>query len=228
MAWRSGFRHRRRGFTLVEVMVALVIMSVLAVMAWQGVDGIVRARDASTVKLDQTLRLSTVLMQWDQDLAAVQTTTALPRSFAFDGGSLRIVRRAERGLQVVVWSLRPGLDGTLPGKTLQRWVGPPVATVSELTEQWFRSQQLQGAEPEQVRAVQGLGEWQLYCFIGTAWANCQSSDDSAAPPAAPSSAPRNPVQPPDGVRLVLSFAEGSGNSGRLTRDTRLAAQWPGR
>lgn len=207
-------RARRSGFTLVEVMVALVIMSVLAVMAWQGVDGIVRARDGSTVKLDQTLRLSTVLMQWDQDLAALQDTNAVPREFAFDGANVRIVRRTERGLQVVVWSLRPGLDGTLPGKTLQRWVGPPATTVGELQEQWFRSQQLQGAEPEQVRAVQGISDWQLYCYVGTNWANCQSSlDDKSQPPAI------------KGVRLVLSFAEGSGNSGRLTRDTQLAPKW---
>ena len=36
----------QRGFTLVEVLVALLIMAVMATMAWQGVDGIVRARSA--------------------------------------------------------------------------------------------------------------------------------------------------------------------------------------
>jgi general secretion pathway protein J len=39
---RSG-----RGFTLIEVLVAMSVMAIMAVMAWQGVDGIVRARDAS-------------------------------------------------------------------------------------------------------------------------------------------------------------------------------------
>ena len=33
-----------RGFTLVEVLVALLVMAVMAGMAWQGVDGIVRSR----------------------------------------------------------------------------------------------------------------------------------------------------------------------------------------
>ena len=41
---------RDRGFTLVEVLVALVVMATLAVMAWQGVDGIVRTRDASQAR----------------------------------------------------------------------------------------------------------------------------------------------------------------------------------
>ncbi|MDO8376410.1 MAG: prepilin-type N-terminal cleavage/methylation domain-containing protein, partial [Aquabacterium sp.] len=35
----------RQGFTLVEVLVALVIMAVIAVMGWQGVDSMARSRD---------------------------------------------------------------------------------------------------------------------------------------------------------------------------------------
>ena len=44
----------RRGFTLVEVLVALSIMAVLATMAWQGIDGMVRARDISQARLDRS------------------------------------------------------------------------------------------------------------------------------------------------------------------------------
>ena len=40
-------RPRHGGFTLVEVLVALVIMAVLAGMAWRGVDGMARSRSAS-------------------------------------------------------------------------------------------------------------------------------------------------------------------------------------
>ena len=100
--------RRRRGFTLIEVLVAMTIMAILAVMAWQGVDGIMRTRNASQARLDQTLRLGTVIAQWERDLAALQETSALPSALAFDGASLRLTRRAERGMQLVVWSLRPG------------------------------------------------------------------------------------------------------------------------
>ena len=44
------------GFTLVEVLVALALMAVLAGMAWQGLDGISRARTASQQRVEQTLR----------------------------------------------------------------------------------------------------------------------------------------------------------------------------
>ena len=49
-------------------------MAIMAAMAWQGVDGIVRARDASQARLEQTLRLNTVIAQWEQDLASLQDT----------------------------------------------------------------------------------------------------------------------------------------------------------
>ena len=40
------------GFTLVEVLVALLVMSLIAGMAWQGIAGMVRTRDASQRRLE--------------------------------------------------------------------------------------------------------------------------------------------------------------------------------
>ena len=72
--WR---RSPVRGFTLVEVLVALMIMAILAGMTWQGVAGIVRTRDASEARMQQTLRLNTVVAQWEHDLAALQETPSV-------------------------------------------------------------------------------------------------------------------------------------------------------
>jgi general secretion pathway protein J len=208
------------GFTLVEVLVAMMIMAILAVMAWQGVDGIVRTRDFSQARLEQTLRLNTVIAQWEQDLASLQDSNTTP-PLVFDGATVRLTRRAERGLQLVVWSLAPALQGT-PGSTLLRWAGPPVTGSAELQEHWLRSQQFQGQEPGQLRALSGVAQWQLYCFRGNAWSNCQSSND-LTPAATGASAPARQSLP-TGVRLVLGFAAGSGLNGNLTRDVALGPQ----
>ena len=202
--------RRLRGFTLIEVLVAMMIMAVLAVMAWQGVDGIMRTRNASQARLEQTLRVGTVIAQWEQDLAALQETSALPSALAFDGANLRLTRRSPLGMQLVVWSLRPGAGGG-PG-VLQRWAGPPVTGVDELQEAWLRSQQFQGNEPGQVDTLTGILAWQLYCHQGTSWANCQSTGNVQEDAR---------VALPRGLRLVLSFAEGSGLAGELTRDVAL-------
>jgi general secretion pathway protein J len=207
-------RLRHRGFTLVEVLVAVVIMAIMSLMAWQGVDGIVRARESNQERLELTLRLETVIAQWEQDLASLQETTAVP-ALTCDGQSVRITRRTEGGMQVVAWSLRP--DNTTA--TWQRWAGPPVTTTTALQETWLRSQQFQGGEPGQLKALSGLDQWQVYFFQGNAWANCQSTGNVAG--AAETAAPPR-LALPSGVRLVLAFAPGSGLNGSLIRDTLLA------
>jgi len=206
-------RDRGRGFTLVEVLVALVVMSLLAVMAWQGVDGMVRARDASQRRLEASLRLNTALAQWQQDLASVQETPAVP-GLHFDGASLQLTRRTPAGLQLVVWSLRDG--------RWQRWASPSAVHNRDLQESWLRSQQLQGGETAQVAVLEDVSEWQVYFFRGNAWSNAQSSGDLAAPASA-ASAPARQVLP-GGVRLVLTFTEGGSFAGAVTRDTALGPQ----
>jgi general secretion pathway protein J len=203
-------RPRPPGFTLVEVLVALVVMSLLALMAWQGVDGMLRARDASQERLEATLRLNTALAQWQQDLLSVQQTPAVP-GLRFDGASLQMTRRAPGGLQLVVWSLREG--------RWLRWAAPATANSRELREHWLRSQQLQGGEPGQLTMIEGLASWnvQFYRADDNAWSNAQSSGD-VEPPEAGASAPRQPALP-RGVRLELQFAEGSGQVGGVQRDT---------
>ncbi len=228
---------RGHGFTLIEVLVALVIMAIMSLMAWQGVDGIVRSRDANQVRLEQTLRLQTVVAQWEQDLATIQESSAVP-ALSCDGQSVRLTRRAPGGLQVVAWSVRPDAAGS----TWRRWAGPAVTTTAALQDSWLRTQQFQGVEPGQARAASGVEQWQVYFFRGNAWSNCQSTGDipvvlptagaASAAAAAIGVVPAVPGPPgaagpprqamPSGVRLVLSFAPGSGLNGSLVRDTLVA------
>ena len=226
---RSGSDARARGFTLVEVLVSMIVMAIMSLMAWQGVDAIVRAREANQVRLENILRLQAVIAQWDQDLAAIQETTAVP-TLSCDGQSVRLVRRTDTGLQVVAWSLRPGNRGSV----WQRWASPSVTTTRSLQESWSQTQQFQGNETGQLRAIAGVEAWQVYFFQGNAWANCQSSGDVAVltpvseqpifswnVPPGPASAPvaaTSRTLPPSGVRVVLAFTPGSGLTGSLVRD----------
>lgn len=220
-------RRRINGFTLVEVLVALLVMAVMAGMAWQGVDGIVRTRNATQGRLELTLRLNTVVAQWDQDLAAIQDSATVPQSLSCDGATVRMTRRTPTGLQVIAWSLRADGDQAV----WVRWAGPIATTQRELQDSWLHSQQLQDNDPDTLRVLTGLRGWQVYFFQGNGWANCQSTGDltvtGVAPPADPASAASAPgvvalrVALPKGVRVVLNFVAGSGINGDLTRDTLL-------
>jgi general secretion pathway protein J len=207
---------RCAGFTLVEVLVALVVMAVLATLAWRGTDGMLRARQASGSVLDATTRLATVITQWEQDLFALRDDAAVP-ALAFDGRTLLLARDTGAGVQIVAWSLR--------GDRWQRWASPPAVRAQALQDNWLRAQQLLGDETAQVRALDGIAQWQLYYYRGNAWTNAQSTGDlqaeAPAPPASGAAAQTREALP-TGVRLLLGFADGR----TLTRDVRLAPQMP--
>jgi general secretion pathway protein J len=211
-------RSSAGGFTLVEVLVALLVMAVMAGMAWRGVDGIVRTRAAAQARLERTLRLNTVIGQWEQDLAAIQQTAVVRQSLTCDGKTVRMTRRTPDGLQIVAWSLRPGEGGA----DWVRWASPSATTSRDLQERWMQSQQLQDNAEGGLPVLGGLSSWQVYFFYpdgNLTPANCLSSGDEIREVGAGASAPRATNLPlPSAVRLVLAFAPGGGANGELTRD----------
>lgn len=212
MAARSNLRPepRVRGLTLVEVLVALVALSILSGLAWQAVDGMVRSRSVVNESMDRSLRLNTVLSQWERDLQDLMPEAPVP-AIHFDGVRLRLVRSVPQGAQIVVWSVRDGV--------WRRWVAPALTVEAQLVEQWASVASMTGREPGHVTLASGVAGWQLYFFRGNAWSNAQSTADLVAANAARERLPQ-------GVRVVMAMGSGgttgSGESGMpattLTRD----------
>ena len=200
---------------------ALSVMALIAGMAWQGIDAMARSRDAAQAAAERTLRLGTVLAQWEHDLQAVLPTATVP-ALRFDGATLLITREAPQGVQLVAWSWREG--------AWWRWAAPPVTGRTELRAHWQRAQQLMGNEPGTLRMIGGLAGVQLYFHRDNAWTNAQSTGDAAPAPGAgeasaaagrPGAAPPPEAAErlPNAVRLVLALEPGP-----LTRDLLLPPQ----
>ena len=211
-----------RGFTLVEVLVALALMAVLASMSWQGIASVADAKRASDERVNATLRIGTVLAQWERDLGQLHDTALVP-AISFDGQSLRLVRRQADGLQLVVWALREG--------RWTRWASPVVSRAAGLQEAWLASQQLLGNEPDQLTLMEQVAAWQVYFFRGNAWSNAQSSAGvtPAAAAAAASAPAAQRTELPTGVRLVLTVRAATAEDApahAITRDLLLAPQLP--
>ena len=205
---------KNKGFTLVELLVALFIMALLAGLSWRGIDGMARAQATSRARADQVATLSTALAQWQTDLDHLQEIAGQP-TLDYDGRVLRMTRIYDKAdLRVVGWAKRV-VDGQL---RWLRWQSDALRTRPELQTAWAQAQrwgQNPGeAERQNETSIAAIDDWQIFYFRNDTWTNPQSSSGSGADAAAPASA----APLPDGVRLVLGLSAGQPVSGNITRD----------
>ena len=223
----SPLRSARRpsGFTLIEVLVALTIMAVMAMLTWRGIDGMARAQESTRRYTDDVLALQAGLSQWRADLDAMMVwpvtdgsppyqTSASQRSLSWDGRLLRITRASAGepagGLRVVAWTRRPD------GQWL-RWQSAPFLSQNAWKAAWDNAENWSHAANE--LAAEGTGaqavrvanatEWQVHYFRNNAWTNPLSSGAESA--AAVGTLP-------DGVRLLINFAPGQALNGPMVLD----------
>ena len=218
---RQRGRRGAFGFTLVELLVALSVMALLAIVSWRGLDGMVRAQEQTRQRGSDLLALQAALAQWGTDLDAL---LALPDTTAldWDGQVLRLTRRSsavpDPGALVVGWTRRSvqGQDYWL------RWQSAPLRTRSQWQQAWQQAAQWARNPGEDARRLEvvlvPLADWQLFYFRGGAWTNPQSSTGSSDAGASAGGAGRPAASLPEGVRLQLDLAPGQALVGRITRD----------
>lgn len=178
--------RRARGFTLVELLVALFAMALLAVLSWRGLDGMVRAQEQTRTRADEVQALQVGLAQWTADLDALVQQPQM-NALDWNGRVLRLTRTAPvdpaAGLVVVAWAQRAGPQGT----RWMRWQSPPATSRGQLDEAWRRAEawgQAQGGAGGTEVAITPLLEWRIFYYRADAWTNPLSSDAAVAAAAA--------------------------------------------
>ena len=110
----SVFYHRQKGLTLVELLVAIAVLAVIAVLGWRGLDSILRTRIALTSELEQTRGMQLTFAQLQSDCSHL--AVALPRLIPLQVGQDRITMvlkvfadNQPPGLQVIAYRVKNGL-----------------------------------------------------------------------------------------------------------------------
>lgn len=114
--YSSARPARHDGLTLIELLVAITILSIVAVLGWRGLDSIVRARIALTGDMEQTRGMQLTFAQLQSDGAHLASSTAISGMVPLvaEDGRLTLVRTVfadnqPSRLQVVAYRVKDGV-----------------------------------------------------------------------------------------------------------------------
>ena len=195
-----------RGWTLIEVLVALALWGLITALLARGFDVIIRSEQQQTEQQNQQARLQSALAQWQTDLNQMDASQPGIAAMDWNGQVLRLLRRStsphEGGRVVVAWGVHQG--------RWVRWQSAPFYTRAEGVAAWDAAtlawSQGLGAETIPLQASVAASGWQVLFFRNDAWSNALSSSGSAAPTS------------PDAIRLQLDLSAQGNWLGNLSWD----------
>jgi general secretion pathway protein J len=183
--------NRAAGFTLLELLVAITVLSLVSLIAWRGLDSLVHTRERLQPEAEGVRELLVAFGQIERDLAQVVNTSFVPLAAApltvRSGGPAGfqmirfapVIEGSPSAVQLIVYEIR---DGRLMRLSSAPTVSLDASPAAELVETTLLSD---------VQALQ-VRVWQP----GRGW----------APPEA-ASLP-NPRAAPPGLELVIERADG--------------------
>ena len=227
---RSMSMPRLRGFTLIEVLVALSLMALLALISWRGLDAMLRVVQVTRDSSANMGGLQMGLAQWAVDLDRVVETPDV-NALDWDGHVLRVVRSNPVGsaeaLLVVAWTLRL----VAGSQQWVRWQSAPLRRRNELINAWQQAQAWSQTDRDMgddnmaasggsAVAVTPLSSWQLAYYANGKWVPSDTLVGSGSGRRAlqANAVVANLSDTPEGLRLLLTLPSGGALPGILSSD----------
>ena len=202
---------RPRGFTLVELLVAISILAIVAVLGWRGLDSIVRARVALTQQMETTRGMQLAFAQMQSDCEHIaQRDVVDQRPYLLIGADrFTLVREVftenqPSRLQVVAYRI---VNGTLIRRESQ-----PTRDLVQLDALWQAVTSDADSNPA-VALQTGVTGMQVATWLNNSWrqggvdpgANAAGTAQAApAPPPQSDQAPQQQASnEPTGMQVAL-------------------------
>jgi len=193
---------KNRGFTLLELLVAISVLSVVSVIAWRGLDSLVATRERLEPEVDETRAMLVAFGQMERDLSQVANPDFLGLASSplnvrpADGAMMIEVARVatpapDRATEVQTVYYRV-VDGTLV-----RQATPPLPYFQPSNSDAIENARLIG----KIRSMD-VRVWRT----GVGWVPPGDSTEGAAAPGAPVPTGRN--QPAPGIEVTLTRTDG--------------------
>lgn len=159
-----------RGFTLLEMLVAIAIFALLSIGAYQVLQGVLTSDEVAKRKESQLSELQIALTLLERDISQI-----VPRSGRIEGESNHVLLAAARfGQQSDDWGMafiRTGWlnpDGLLPRSQLQR-VGWRLKESRLERLSFLYPDPIIGLEPQSQTVLKGVSAFRLFFFDNNSW-----------------------------------------------------------
>ncbi|GAB3540858.1 prepilin-type N-terminal cleavage/methylation domain-containing protein [Noviherbaspirillum agri] len=177
--------NRRHGFTLVELLVAISVLAIVAVLGWRGLDSIIRARVSLNADLAETRGLQLAFAQMQSDCGHIATANIVGGRpvLSTQEGRLTLVRQVftenqPSRVQVIAYRIRDGV--------LTRRESIATRDLRELDAAWTAAL----SDSDQSQAVvlhSSVSEMAIRTWVeGVGWRTTDSPAPQAAPGVRPS------------------------------------------
>jgi general secretion pathway protein J len=162
-------KPRARGFTLIEMLVAIALLAVIALLSWRGLDSTIRGRDDITRNLSETRLLGRYFSQLQYDLLNVVTADGvLGPPLRMRPNELVLIRHlgvdaGQSAVQIVRY--------TLKGHELVRSASPPIDSLIELEQALHHVNDFPGVVASDRASRMDLAVW----IAPTGWTSNQAA-----------------------------------------------------
>jgi general secretion pathway protein J len=122
-----------RGFTLIEILIAISLMAVLTLMCWRGLESVIRGRDRIMATGEAMQSLSTTMAQLDEDLRRSQVLRLilLRDPISFQRGTQGPILAVDRPLSGVSQGLIQHVEWRVQDNKLERGFSAPENPVTQ-------------------------------------------------------------------------------------------------